>query len=576
MKRNPSALADQEFDLIVVGGGIFGICAAWDAALRGLSVALIEQGDFGHATSAHHFKVIHGGIRYLQHADVLRVRESSADRSAFLRIAPHLVYPLPFMIPTYGHGMAGREAMTAALIAYDWCTFDRNRGIPDPSRQIPRGHTISRRDALNMFPQLDDNGLTGGAIFHDGQMHNPPRLSLSFVHSAVEKGAVAVNYAEVVQFLRKGDRVTGVAVHDRLTGDEFEVRGSVVLNATGPWAKWLLSGDQDLDMAQKPNFSRDAYFIVNRKPQSNHALAFQGQTKDPDAVLSRGNRHLFMVPWHGYTMFGVWHKVFKGRPTEFTVTEEDVQAFIDEVNASYEGIDLKIDEVARWNAGLTLFGENADDAEDLSYGKRSILLDHAKEDRVEGIISLIGVRFTTALGLAEQAVDLTFEKLGKTGPESTIETAPIYGGDFSYFDTLTNKAVNSRPRSMNPDVVPPLVHNHGSQYGKVLDLAAENEEWARPIGDTNVVGAEVIHAVRNEMAEKLDDIVFRRTDLATGGFPGRAALQTCANLMATELGWDEARTQQEVESATASFPFVKSGGNNGAVNGAVNGTANGH
>lgn len=567
MKRNTSALADQEFDLIVVGGGIFGICAAWDAALRGLSVALIEQGDFGHATSAHHFKVIHGGIRYLQHADVIRVRESSADRSAFLRIAPHLVYPLPFMIPTYGHAMAGREAMTAALIAYDWCTFDRNRGIPDPSRQIPRGHTISRRDALNMFPQLDDKGLTGGAIFHDGQMYNPPRLSLSFVHSAVEKGAVAVNYAEVVQFLRDGDRVTGVAVNDRLTGDEFEVRGRVVLNATGPWAKWLLSGDRDLDLAQKPSFSRDAYFIVNRPPQSNHALAFQGQTKDPDAVLSRGNRHLFMVPWQGYTMFGVWHKVFKGRPTEFTVTEEDVQAFIDEVNVSYKGIDLKIDEVARWNAGLTLFGENADDAEDLSYGKRSILLDHAKEDRIEGIISLIGVRFTTALGLAEQAVDMTFEKIGKTGPKSTINTTPVYGGNFDYFDKLTSKAVNGRPHTVDPDVIEPLVYNHGSEYGKVLSLAAGNPDLAQTIGDTAVLGAEVVHAVRNEMAEKLEDVIFRRTDLATGGFPGHAALQTCAHLMATELGWDESRIQQEVESATASFPFVKNGGSNGTPNG---------
>ncbi|MEZ4659952.1 MAG: FAD-dependent oxidoreductase [Caldilineaceae bacterium] len=151
MRRDISALANKEYDLIVVGGGIFGICAAWDAALRGLSVALIEQGDFGHATSANHFKVVHGGIRYLQHADIPRIRESSAERSALLRVAPHLVHPMPFVIPTYGHGMESREAMTAALIAYDLCTFDRNRGIKDPTRHIARPHHWAGQDA-EMFP----------------------------------------------------------------------------------------------------------------------------------------------------------------------------------------------------------------------------------------------------------------------------------------------------------------------------------------------------------------------------------------------------------------------------------------
>jgi len=554
MKRNLTALTDQEFDVIVVGGGIFGICAAWDAALRGLSVALIEQGDFGHATSANHFKVVHGGIRYLQHADIYRVRESSAERSAFLRIAPHLVHPMPFVIPTYGHGMESREIMAAALLMYDLCTFDRNRGIADPNRHVPRGRTISRREALAMFPQLETNGLTGAAIFHDGQMYNPPRLSLAFVQSTVEKGAVAVNYAEVVQFLRHGDRVTGVAVHDRLNGDELEVRGRVVLNATGPWAKWLLGKDAQLDMAKKPFFSRDAYFVVNRKLVDDHALAIQGQTKDPDAVLSRGNRHLFLVPWRDYTLVGVWHVVFEGRPEEFTVTETDLRGFIDEINLSYPGVNLTLDEVSMWNAGLTLFGENDPNAKDLSYGKRSILLDHAAADGVEGLISLIGVRFTTARGMAEKAIGLVFDKLGKSAPKSTTETTPIYGGSIDHFERLVQTATAQRPATVDAAVMPALLHNHGANYPHVLNHVAKQPALGQRLGDSTVIGAEVVHAARHEMAHRLGDVVFRRTDLGTGSHPGSAALQQCADLMATELGWDEVRKQQELADVNAAFP----------------------
>lgn len=554
MKRETSALANKEYDLVVIGGGIFGICAAWDAAMRGLSVALIEQGDFGHATSANHFKVVHGGIRYLQHADIPRIRESSAERSALLRIAPHLVHPMPFVIPTYGHGMESREAMTAALIAYDLCTYDRNRGIKDPTRHIPRGHTISRAKTLEMFPQLNDKGLTGAAIFHDGQMYNPPRLSLAIVQSAVAAGADVVNYAEVVQFLRNGDRVTGVAVYDRLTGDEFEVRGRVVLNATGPWAKWLLGGDKALDLKKKPSFSRDAYFVVKRNLVNKHALAIQGQTKDPDAVLSRGNRHLFMVPWRDYTLVGVWHVVFNGRPEDFTVTESDLQGFIDEVNVSYPGINLSLDDVTMWNAGLTLFGENESNAKDLSYGKRSILLDHAKEHGIEGLISLIGVRFTTARGMAEKAIDMALGKLGKAVSQTFTEHTPVYGGDFERFDDLVRSATANLPSTASTSVATALAHNHGSHFQDVLKYGEEDSTLVQCVNGSTVLKAEVIHAARTEMAEKLSDIVFRRTELGTGSHPGAEALQVCAALMASEKGWDQARVAREIAEVEEMFP----------------------
>ena len=185
MKRDLSRLADREFDLVVIGGGIFGACAAWDAAQRGLSVALIERGDFCGATSANHLKMVHGGIRYLQHGDIYRLRQSSGERRAFLRIAPHLVRPLPVVIPTYGNGMKGKTVLRLGMGVYDLLTADRNRGIADPARHIPPGSSIGRGDVLRMFPGLPTRGLTGAGVFCDGQIYNPPRLVFAILQSAV-------------------------------------------------------------------------------------------------------------------------------------------------------------------------------------------------------------------------------------------------------------------------------------------------------------------------------------------------------------------------------------------------------
>ena len=310
MKRNLSELSGREYDLVIVGGGIFGVCAAWDATLRGLSVALVERGDFCQATSANHLKVVHGGIRYLQHLDIYRILESNRERNALLRIAPHLVQPLPVIVPTYGHGMQGKEILSVGLMIYDLMVFNRNKGLNDPDRRIPRGHIISRRECLELFPDLERKNLTGAGVFYDGQMYNPPRLALSYLRSAMESGAQAANYLEATGFLRKADSVVGVEVRDRITSDEFEIRCKVVLNASGPWAERLLESKMGIQLSPQQTYSRDACFVIPRRLTGEYALAVQGSTSDPDAVLSTGHRHLFIVPWRDYTLIGVWHVVF--------------------------------------------------------------------------------------------------------------------------------------------------------------------------------------------------------------------------------------------------------------------------
>lgn len=552
MQRNPQALTNKEYDLLIIGGGIFGICAAWDAASRGLSVALVERGDFAHATSANCFKVVHGGIRYLQHGDFIRVRESSEERNAFLRIAPHLVQPLPIVIPTYGHRLKGKEILAGGLFFYDLLTVDRNRGIKDPQRRIPRGHFISRQDVLDVFPNLEKAGLTGAAVIYDGQMYSPPRLALSFLKSAVAAGAQAANYVEATGLLRHEDRVRGIQASDRLTGDKLQIRSKIVLNAAGPWAEYFLKL-QGLPLRSAGAYSRDAAFLIRGRLAGKYALAVQGSTSDPDAFLSRQQRHLFLIPWRNYTLVGVWHLVHSGDPDSFTVTPEDLELFLDEINKAYPAFGLKLDDILLWNAGLVLFGNNQPGTANLSYGKRSKIVDHAPEQGIEGLVTLIGVRYTTARREASRAINLILRKLQKGAVKCATATRPIHGGQFEVFENLVQYAIKHCPYVVNSEAMYALLHNHGSEYGAVLRWIAENPTWAEPVGTATTIKAEVIHAVREEMAQKLEDVVLRRTELGTVGHPGGAALKACAELMGSELAWDKSRTCNEVQEVERFF-----------------------
>ncbi|MBZ0268595.1 FAD-dependent oxidoreductase, partial [bacterium] len=437
MKRDVTSLREREFDVCVIGGGIFGVCAAWDAAQRGLSVALIERDDFAAWTSANSYKLIHGGIRYVQHMDVRRVRESSNERRAFLRIAPHAVRPLPIVIPTYGHGMKGKEVLRIGMGIYDALTPDRSRGLADPARRVPACRTMSLTETLDFAPELPRDGLTGGALMHDGQMMNPPRLVLSFVHSAAAAGAVVANHVEAVSFERDANAITGVRFRDRLDGTEGTIRAKVTINAAGPYADLLLDAGLDAHATRRQPFSRDACFVVARPLfDDRRALAVQGATHDPEAHLSRGERHLFFAPWHGYTVVGTWHRVWDGDPNSLHVTTDELQGWLDEINAAYPAFHLTPGDVTRVNCGLVPFGENDEGAQHLKYGHRSSLIDHARVDAVDGLVTLIGVRLTMGRLEAERAVDVALRKLGRSGPRCRTAETPLHGGDTDDVEAL--------------------------------------------------------------------------------------------------------------------------------------------
>jgi glycerol-3-phosphate dehydrogenase len=547
MRRTPSALVDREFDVLVIGGGAAGAAAAREATLRGLTVALIEREDFGAGSSAQCFKVIHGGIRYLQHADLGRLRASCRERSIFLALAPHLVAPLPFAIPTYGRGRSGRWLLQCGMWAYDALTADRNRDLADASRRIARTRFLGREETLALFPLLDRGGLTGAAVFQDGQMYNPPRLVLAFIAAAEERGAIVANYVEAERLLRQGSRVTGVIARDRLSGDSFEIRARVTVNAGGPWAEGLLRA-----IERRPTdgtYSRDACFVIARQSPAGMALAVQGRTRDRDALLARAARHLFLVPWRGRTLVGVWHTVVPRDPDGVGLTPSELGEWIEEINRSLPALGLEPSEVRRACFGLVPFGEaSRQHPGALSFGKQSRITDH-HEQGITGLVTVISVRYTVARVDAVAALNLACRQLGHRIGWCGSPTQRLPGGDIEDFPRF-ERTLGMHPAGALPAATrAALARNHGTRAARVLALAGSDPSLRRCLTGTHVLAAEVLYAVREEMAQRLPDVIFRRTDLATDGHPGEQALAEVESLLSRECGWSAHRAAEEHDAA---------------------------
>lgn len=478
MKRDLGALGAREFDVLVVGGGIHGAAAAWDAAQRGLTTALVEAEDFGSGTSWNSLKTIHGGLRYLQTLDLRRMRASIRERSTLLRLAPEIVCPLPFVIPTYGHGPKGREALAFALKVNDLVSAGRNRELP-PGRQIPPARSLSRSEVLALFPGVSAAGLTGGALWTDAQVTSSERLTVAFARAAADAGATVANHAEVSGLLASGGRITGARIRDRIVGEEIETRARVVLNAAGPGMDSVLALAR---IPRRPVPLVSAYnLVLGRAVVTTHALGAASQ-----------GRFLFAVPWNGRSMVGTDYG-----PPETPVASAAAR-FLGEVREAYPWADLHAGDVTLVHHGLV-------PGTPRRLADRQLLLDHERTDGVAGLVSVQGVKYTTARAVAEQAVDVVVRRLGKPfAPCRTAET--------------------------------PLVH--------ARLLSGSLDDRARS-------------AVRDEMALTLCDAVLRRLDLGTAGPPTPDEREVVAAALGQEHGWDvdrAARERQALEAVYVKLP----------------------
>lgn len=553
MKRDLTALTKMVYDVVVVGGGIYGACVARDATLRGLSVALVEKGDFGSATSANSLKIVHGGFRYLQHGDFKRMRESARERRTLMRIAPHLVHPLPVVVPTYGHGLRSREMFSLALVVNDLITWDRNR-LDDPQKHIPRGRVLSRGECVELLPGIRQDGLTGAATFCDAQVYNSERLVLSILRSAQKAGADLANYAEVTGFLGSRDSVAGVKAKDVLEGGRFEIRGRAVINASGPWVDRVLGLVNGRPTLLGMRFAR-AINLITHQLFRTHAVGIFGQNgfHDADAIVNKGSRLLFLTPWRGRSLIGTWYIVSPEGVDECKVTDEDIQDLMNGVNDACPSLDLQREKVAFVHAGLVPVTRMNTRTGYVDLAKQYSIHDHRRHG-IRGLVSVVGVKYTTARCVAEKVVNRVFEMWGQRPEQSLTAVTPVYGGQIECFDNFLRGALADLSSGLQEEVVRRLVYNYGSAYPQILRYVERASDGELAATDNRaVLRAEVRYAVREEMAQKLTDVVLRRTELGTAGHPGPELLKVCADVMREELGWSVERAQQELQEVDQAY-----------------------
>ncbi|MCF8470745.1 MAG: glycerol-3-phosphate dehydrogenase/oxidase [Parvibaculum sp.] len=563
MQRDLGQMSATDYDLIVVGGGITGASTAWDAALRGLKVALLEKDDFAHATTSGSSKLVHGGLRYLVNGELKLVRESLRERRIWESVAPHMVHPLPFVLPTYGWGMKGPLVMGLGLALYDILSFDRN-WLSDDDKKLPGFRRVSKGQALDLMPSLRREGLTGAMIYYDCQMFAPERLCLECIEGAVEQGADVANYAEVTGFetqaaLGRGVRVTGVHAVDRASGETHTIRGKVIVNAAGPWAdKTMAMAD---DTPARRLIRSKGIHIITRSLSGSNALAVQ----------SGIGGHFFVIPWRGATIIGTTDTVFEDDPDELGVSEKDIADFLVVVNDGLPGLNLRREDVIHFYAGIRPLVDTAPVAvageDEKEPGKKDSynasraaeVYDHAPKEAIDGLISAIGGKWTTSRHLAEQVVDLSLKKLGRTAKCETHCT-PVYGGEMGRLKSYIYRAQKRYP-NLAPDIVENLVHFYGSRIGEVLATADERPGerttlLRRLAPDRPDIAVQVVHAARHEMALHLSDTIFRRTGLGTMGHPGVSVITQAADLMGRGLGWDETALARQIAETTRAFETV--------------------
>ncbi|HEY1707894.1 MAG TPA: glycerol-3-phosphate dehydrogenase/oxidase [Rhizomicrobium sp.] len=541
MRRALDRLAKEEFDLLIVGGGVTGACVARDAALRGLAVALVEKNDFANATSAHNSKLAHGGLRYLRNFELGLVRESLKERRIWQRIAPHLVHPLPFLVPMYGGGFRARATLQAGLTLYDMLSYDRG-WLDDPEQRLPGHSWLDAKAALAREPVLEGDSFQGSFVYYDAQMYSPERLALEHLIDADAYGTALANYVEATKLLVRTGHVGGASVRDVLSGETFDIRARTTLVAAGPWADIFLANASGKPASHKLLRSKGIHVLV------------PAMTRKYAITVAAGNGHFFVLPWRGHTLLGTTDTVFQDSPDAVGVTERDVDDFLAFVNTYLPSAHLERADVEYFYAGLRPL---VDDGSGDTYGasRRAELVDHGKSDGLDGLFSAIGGKWTTSRDLAENVVDTLVQKLNAKVKPCSTATTPMPGAKFGRFHDFIAHTENEYPAIKGIDHLAQL---YGSNLPAVFAEANNRPELLAPLGKTGDIGAQVVYAVREEMALTLDDAIMRRTGIGQLGRPDTATLETASKLMAAELGWSEEKRQAEIAALAPRFTLQAS------------------
>ncbi|MBL7076296.1 MAG: glycerol-3-phosphate dehydrogenase/oxidase [Kiritimatiellae bacterium] len=550
MERNVKHLCDTGFDILVVGGGVYGAAIVREAATRGLRAALIEQNDFCSGTSANSLKIMHGGLRYLQQVDMPRVFESIRERSTWLRTAPHLVEPLNCIMPTQAKLMRSRLVMSLGTGLNDVVSARRNRGL-DPARRIAACRTVSRDGCLQVLPALSDRGVTGGAIWHDAIGYDTERIVISMLLDACDAGASVANYVRACEPVIEEGAVVGIRSEDRLTGESFVIRSDVVINAAGPWASEFLESAGVKLSTPCHHLALGINLILKRWPVRDMAA---GLTAGPGTPS--GGRLFFFVPWRGVVMAGTYYRPHEGAVDSAAVTDEDIDAYLAALNSCYPGVGLTRDDILMAHAGVIPAAHAAKAGKEPPLMRHYRVIDHGNADGVEGLLTAQGIKYTTARDVAQHVVSLAMSRLNCPLVPSSTSLRPLSGdvvGDLAAF----REATIEKYRESTPlPVIKRLFRFYGSGIDAIL---ASGDHGPLLDGSSAVLAREIRHVVNSEMPQTLGDLLFRRTGLGSNGLPDPALIRSCGAVMAEARGWRAARLEREIEAVTGTTNLWQAG-----------------
>jgi len=486
-------LQEGTFDLLVIGGGINGAGIARDAAMRGLRVALVEKGDFASGTSSKSSKLIHGGVRYLQHGDFRLVRVACRERDLLRRrLAPHLVRPLPFLFPVYRGDPVGIVTLGLGMWVYDLLAVFRN---------IRAHRMLSAKRTLGMEPGLRGDGLKGAALYYDC-FTDDARLTLETILAARSEGAVAANYIELTAFTKENGRIVGAWIQDRLSGADIQVRARRVVNATGPWADQLRRLD---DTSAPPclRVTKGVHLIVPRERVGNtHAVLLHSP---------RDQRVLFVIPWDTHAIIGTTDTDFDGSPDDVRADERDIEYLLEAANWFFPRAALRATDVVSTYAGLRPLVASGGEGKDPSAVSR----EEAIFESPSGLVTLAGGKLTTYRLVAKEIVDMVAKDGGVFAKRAcTTGEKPLPGGRFQRTGDLV-QALLARDGELSHQQIEHLVHRYGSRAAEILALLQGRKEWSQMlVPGMPDIWAEAVYAAQTELAVVPDDIVMRRTHVA--------------------------------------------------------------
>jgi glycerol-3-phosphate dehydrogenase len=524
------ALERGPFDVLVIGGGIVGTGIARDLAVRGLKVALVEQHDLASGTSSRPTRLIHGGLRYLEMFDFALVRTDMREREVLLRVAPHLVQPLRFLMSMYGRGVLYRAKLLAGMQLYDALSFDKS---------LPTRQWLDRQDVLRAEPGLNPTDLQGAWQYYDAQVSLVERLVIENALDAATEGGLILTHAPAVRFLRDDlDNVTGAVVRDALSGREVQARARLTVNATGPWLDLTTSA---LRPARRPllRLTKGVHLVTPQASEHAHVLFAQ-----------RDGRLFFVIPWLGYSLVGTTDTDYRGDPTEVAATEEDVHYLVEEARHAFPS--GRFDKVHYTWAGVRAL-VRVEGVDEGKVSRKHALHDHARRDGVAGIVSVVGGKITGYRAIAEEVGDLVARRLGHPDHDAARATRsrPLPGGHLADLQTYVRDEVWPRARSIGLDQ--PQAAHLGSIYGSltptVLARAEQDPRLAQRVCPHQpTIVAQLVRAVADEWALSLGDVLLRRTPLGLQACQALECLDDVATHVAGLLGWDARERARQVEA----------------------------